>query len=282
MGFQILKSLGLLIEGVLFLSLAYMVFWLWLKQQGANLQTLLTEHDNLAVSVSLAGFLFGCVLAFTGSVTTAGGSFTNHLNDVAKYALSILALQMVAVIVADKLIFAKFVMHDEICAKHNTAAAIGQAAVSVATGLILAGAFAAPTNGILLSMVWFVIGQVVLIAVAKAYQEFLTPYNDMVEIRQQNLAAGFALAGILIAVGYTVGHAVEGEFSSWQSDLLGVGLYVAVSLLLLAAMRTFTAKVIFFRADLSAEIARDKNIGVGVLEGLMYILAAMMIGFFLT
>ena len=278
----ILKSIGLLIEGTLFLTLAFMVFWFWTKMQGANLRELLTERDNPAVSVSLCGFLFGCVIAYTGSVSTSGLSFGTHLNDVAKFSLLILALQVVAVIIADKFLFPEFALKSEIVDNRNIAAAVGQAAVSVATGSILVGAFSVPENGILLSVLWFVVGQVLLIVVAKVYQGKITRYNDMEEIKNHNLAAGFALSGVIIAVGYTVSQAIEGEFTSWLTDIIGVIVYIVFSLIFLTLMRLFTDKVILPKVSINDEIAKDKNIGAGLIEGTIYILAAMIIAFFLT
>jgi uncharacterized membrane protein YjfL (UPF0719 family) len=280
---EVLKNIGFVIEGALFLSLAFMVFWFKTKYEGANLRVLLTEKDNPAVAVSLCGFLLGCIIAYTGSVAFEGGTFSAHINSIAKYSIIILVLQVVADFIGDKLIFHEFAYKDEIVEKRNTAVAVGKGAVSVATGFILAGAFSVPYHAIWWrSIVWFVIGQILLIAIAKAYQVILTPYNDMEEIKNQNLAAGFALSGVLIAVGYTVGHAIEGEFTSWFIDLLGVVLYIVFSLILLWLMRVFTDKIILPQVSINDEIAKDKNVGAGFIEGTIYILTAMIIAFFLT
>lgn len=279
---DLVKNIGLLIEGTLFLSLAFMVFWFRTKLQGSNLRALLTEKDNPAVGVSLCGFLFGCIIAYTGSVSTSGVSFWSHLNDVAKFSIIILILQVLADFIADKLIFNEFSFKDEIVDNRNVAVAVSRGSVSVATGFILAGAFSVPENGILISFVWFIIGQALLIIAAKVYQEKLTPYNDMEEIKNQNLAAGFALSGVIVAVGYTVSNAVEGEFDSWFSDFASVVIYIAFSLVFLVLMRLFTDKIILPQANINDEIAKDKNIGAGLIEGTIYILAAMIIAFFLT
>jgi hypothetical protein len=87
---------------------------------------------------------------------------------------------------------------------------------------------------------------------------------------------------VLIAVGYTVGHAIEGESTSWLIDILGVILYIVFSLILLWVMRLFTDKVILPQVSINDEIARDKNVGAGFIEGTIYILTAMLIAFFLT
>ncbi len=279
---DILKNIGFLIEGTLFLALAFMVYGFKIKMQGADLHVLLTERDNPAVSVSVCGFLFGCIIAYTGSISTSSSSFWIHINDVAKFSIIILILQVLADVLADRFLFNEFSFKDEIVTNRNVAVALGQAAVSVATGFILAGAFSTPANGILLSIIWFIIGQVLLIAVTKVYQVQLTPYNDMKEIKNQNLAAGFALSGVLIAVGYTVSHAIEGEFQAWAPDFIAVVLYIAFSLVVLVLMRFFTDKILLPGANINDEIARDKNIGAGLLEGTVYILAAMIIAFFLT
>lgn len=279
---ELFENIGFIIEGGLFLALAVLVFWFETKHEGGNLRVLLTEKDNPAVAVSLCGFLGGCVIAFTGGVAMTGGAFWSQLSGVAKYSLIILVLQVVADYIGDKLIFHELAFRAEIVEKRNVAAAVGKAAISVATGFILAGAFSAPKQALWLAGVWFLIGQLLLIAVAKFYQKAITPYDDMAEIRNQNLAAGFALAGVIIAVGYTVGQAIEGEFESWLTDLGGVVLYIVVSLILLWLVRLFTAKIILPKSNLSDEIAKDKNIGAGLIEGSVYILTAMIIGFFLT
>lgn len=278
----ILKSLALLLEGSLFLTLSVMVFWGWTKLQGANLRELLTEKDNPAVGITLSGFLFGCVLAYTGSISSSGVSLTAHLNDVAKFSLLILALQVFAVMLAGRFIFFDFSLKDEIFERRNIAVAIAQAAVSIATGSIMVGAFSVPANGIQQSILWFLIGQILLLLVATIYQKYITPYNDMTEIQAGNLAAAFALSGVIIAVGYTISHAIEGEFSSWRKALPGVLFYILFSLAVLALMRLFTDKVILPKVSINDEIAKDKNIGAGLIEGTVYILSAMLIAFFLT
>jgi uncharacterized membrane protein YjfL (UPF0719 family) len=279
---EALKNLGFLIEGALFLSLAFMVFWFKTKLEGANLRVLLTEQDNPAVAVSLCGFLFGCIMAYTGGVAFGPGSFWGHLNDVAKYSLIILLLQVVADVLGDKIIFAEFAYKEEIVERKNVAVAAGKGAISIATGFILAGAFSSPDSSLWLAILWFLIGQGLLIAIAKLYQEYLTPYNDMTEIKRHNLAAGLALSGVLIAIGYTVGHAVAGVFTSWFTDLLGVFVYIVFSLAVLCVMRKFTDIVILPHVSINDEIATDKNIGAGLIEGTIYVLTAIIIAFFLT
>lgn len=279
---EILKSIIFLIEGVIFLSLAIMAYWLWARKQGINLWSMLNEQDNPAMSISLCGFLFGSIIAFTGSVSVSGVSFLRHLNDVAKYSIIILLLQMAAVAIAEKFLFLGLEMKREIAEKRNVAVAVPLAAISIATGLIIVGAFSVPKNGVLLSLIWFVIGQAALLAIAKLYQVHITPYNDMAEIQQQNLAAGFALSGVLVAVGYIISHAIEGEFTSWWTDIVGVMTYIVVSLAILALMRVFTDKVILPKVNINDEIVKDKNIGAGLIEGTVYVLSAMLIAFFLT
>ena len=62
---------------------------------------------------------------------------------------------------------------------------------------------------------------------------------------------------------------------------MGMVLYIAFSLVLLWLMRLFTDKLILPKVSISDEIAEDKNIGAGLIEGTIYILTALIIGFFL-
>ena len=116
---------------------------------------------------------------------------------------------------------------------------------------------------------------------ALIYQK-LTPYDDLAEIKGGNLSAALPLAGILIAVGLVMEGAVQGSYESFADDGVALLQYAGVSLALVFALRLFTDRLLLPKTNLTDEIVRDRNAGAGLLEGLSFVMAALIVSFFLN
>ncbi|MEL6846200.1 MAG: DUF350 domain-containing protein, partial [Bacteroidota bacterium] len=60
--------------------------------------------------------------------------------------------------------------------------------------------------------------------------------------------------------------AIYGDLTDWASDLMTLGLDVLIIFLYLVVVRFVFDKFILRNSDLNTEIARDQNIGAGLLE----------------
>ena len=164
----------------------------------------------------------------------------------------------------------------------NLALAVGKAAVSVATGLVLRGALSDPDASTLGRIGWFAAAQAVMVLAVLVYC-WLTPYDDLGEIRRHNLAAGFPIAGILLAVGFVMEAAVSGRPSeSTQQAALQAAKFLGISLVLVYAFRLITAFVMLPKLKLHVAIVEKKNVAAGIQEGVSFVLASLVVTFFLT
>jgi len=267
------EAMAIVVVGKMFRDLV-------LLARGYKPAELLTVKDNHAAAIDLSGFLLALVVGVLGSLVISSTSWLGQAADIAMHGLLVIGVLLLNDLVTDKAILRGIDDHAEIVNNRNAALAIARAASAIATGLVIRGALG---HGDALTdcLVWVVVGQVALVVIALLYQR-LTPYDDLAEIRAGNVAAAWPIAGILLAVGITVEAAVHGETHDWAADLASVGIYLGLSVLLLGVLRVLTEWFLLSRARLSDEIARDKNVGAGLIEATAFVVGAEILSFFLT
>ena len=126
---------------------------------------------------------------------------------------------------------------------------------------IIDGAFATLVY-ILASFVLFIIGKFV-------YQIFHPKVKvawEMVE--NDNVAFAFAHVGYFIGLLLAVGSAVMGDSEGdLIGDLMVIGIYGGLSIILLNLSLIINDKVILSKFDLKREILEEKNLGTGIVQG---------------
>jgi uncharacterized membrane protein YjfL (UPF0719 family) len=274
--------LGLMAEALLILIGAKLVRDLVLKWRGQNVNELVVQRRSIGAATTQIGYLIGVLMGFLGAIG-ARGSQQGFLAIAAVVALSGVAaivLQLVADVVSDKLIFRGLGKGtvDEV----NVTLAVGKAAVSIATGLVLRGAMSDPEAGLLGRVVWFAAAQAAMVLAVLLYCR-LTPYDDLAEVKNNNLAAGFPIAGILLAVGLVMEAAVAGRASaSWAQAALEAGKFLGISLVLVYVFRLITDYMMLPKVKLSHAVVADKNVAAGIQEGASFVLASLIVTFFLA
>lgn len=114
---------------------------------------------------------------------------------------------------------------------------------------------------ILATFVLFIIGKVV-------YQLFHPKVkigHELVE--NDNLAFAFAHVGYFIGLLLAIGSAVLGESDGLIEDLINIGIYGGLSIILLNLSIIINDKLILTKFDIKKEILEDKNVGTGIVEG---------------
>lgn len=243
-----------------------------------NDDKVLVEDDNVAFGISRAGYYLSVVIVFLGAtigpmpIYELYDGLSSWLGAVAfdamiasAYAFAgVLALNASRLIV-DKAIMSKFSMRKEIIEDKNAGAGAVMFGTYTATALTIAAAINGVGGGPLTALAFFALGQIALIVFAKAYQ-FATPFDLHKEVERDNVAAGIAFGGTMIAVGLLVSNAIKGNFISWADNLINYGTLLAVGLPLLLILRIITDKVILPKSALSKEIAQDQNKGAAFIE----------------
>ena len=238
----------------------------------------LLEKDNLALAVTVAGYYLGLVIVLGGVVS--GPASVSLLDDVIGLvifgALAIVLLNLSAW-VNDRLVFSRFDNEREIVEDGNVGVGILEGANYVAVGLITAGALSGE-GGMASALVFWVTGLAALVVAGVLYDR-ITSYDLHDRIEAGNVAVAVAFAGVLVGFGNVIRLAGEGDFVSWNESMTEFGYYLVVGLVLLPLVRLFADKVLLPGARLADELVKERpNLGAGVIEGVTYLAASMLIG----
>lgn len=238
----------------------------------------LVEKDNAALALAVVGYYFGLVLAIGGTIAGPSAGLVEDLYDLVIYGILSIILLNISWFLCDKLILYKFRVSEELIRDHNQGTGVVSAGISVASGFIIYGAVSGEGGGIWTVLVFWALGQVLLILAGLVY-ELITPYNIHEEIEKDNVAAGVSFAGALVSIGVIIGLAGEGDFTAWSIDLPVYIGFAVLGLVLLPIIRLLTDKVLLPTVKLSDEIsAQEKpNVGAAYIEAFSYIAAAFII-----
>lgn len=246
-----------------------------------NIDEQLVKQDNLALSVSFAGYFCAVVTVFIGAITGPETNFVNDLIMVGTYSFAGIILLNVSRIINDKLILYRFKNVKEIIDDQNTGTGAVQFGSYLASGFIIAGAIHGEGGGPITALTFFALGQLVLIIFGRVYS-LITPYDFHDEIEKDNVAAGVAFGGGLTAIGIVLMKAVSGNFVSWSYNLGIFLVNTVVVIALLPLIRIFFDKIILPGAKLDDEIVEDQNIGAAVLESVTLIIFACSLFFIMA
>ena len=97
-----------------------------------------------------------------------------------------------------------------------------------------------------------------------------------------NVAAALSYAGLTVGVAVIVGQAVDGTFTGWGPSFIAYGkaLLWAAGLYL---VRQLIVQTIFLGSfslrggTLDTEISRDKNVGMGAIEAMVYVATGLIV-----
>jgi uncharacterized membrane protein YjfL (UPF0719 family) len=243
-----------------------------------NVKSELVDKDNFAFSLAHTGYFVGLMLAIGSVMMGQSHGFVDDMIDIFFYGIIAIVLLNLSLVINDKIILRKFSTNDEIIRDQNVGVGAIEAANSISTGLIILGAIYGEGGGWLTAVVFWIIGQVLLIGASFVYQ-LITPYNDMEQIEKDNVAAGIAFAGAIVAIANLIRFGLMHDFVSWEDSLITVLVDVAVGFLFLPVARFLTEKVLLSGRSITDEIVNQEkpNIGVGLIETFAYIGGSIMI-----
>ncbi|HYP12822.1 MAG TPA: DUF350 domain-containing protein [Bryobacteraceae bacterium] len=235
----------------------------------------LTSRDNPAFGLALAGYYLAVVIVFIAAARAqavpldAGtqGALTAFGLDMAWAVGGILALGLSRFIM-DRTLVTRCCQSDEIVKNRNVAAGAVECGVYLASGIVIAGALREPGGTIVTTLVFFALSQIILLVFGKAYER-VVGYDIAREIRSGNLAAGVALGLTLVAISLLMLKALSGEFLDWGTNLTYFAFDAVVGFGLLLLLRWVVDLVLLPNARIADEISRDRNVNVGLLEGVL-------------
>ena len=253
----------------------------WLTPYSLDVE--LRDHDNPALGLALCGYLIAVICIFIGAAlgddietVPSLSDFAHVLAEDLAYALAgILALNFGRVVV-DRAILYRFSVAKEIIEDRNVGTGAVEAGALIATGLIVAGAINGTGGGPVTALIFFFLGQIVLIAYAWFY-DWMTSYDLHVEIECDNVAAGVAFGSSMVAIGIVLLKATSGPFIGWAENIGDFALYSGIGFGVLMVLRKVADALFLPGVSLDNEIATDANICAAWIEGTIAIgIAAML------
>lgn len=251
------------------------------------------DKNNSAVGIEYAGYFLGVMLIIAsvlGDISLSQRTMTTLIDNgtlsLSDYCINIAVYGTFGILALAA--FGRMGLHvilrtnivAGVCA-NNTAAAIVAAAAHVSTGLVIAGSLSGENHsGSFAPIPVFMITGLLTLWLIIYLFRFITRYDDAQEITNANNAAALSYAGISIAVGMIVSHAIEGDFTDYETSFLLYGKSLLV-VVLLYPVRQFIVQGIllgkgfrFYGGILDDEISQDRNVAAGTIEAAGYIAAA--------
>ena len=272
---------------VLFFILFFVGKWAYgLIHRDFDLNVQLVEKDNPAVSLAVTGYYAGLILSLGGAIVGPSRGLAGDLWDLTRYGLLSILLLNLSTLLCDWVILYRFKIKDELLRDRNQGTGAVVFGTSVASGFVIYGAISGVGGGMDTAAVFWILGQILLLLASKVYNLIL-PFNLHDEIEKDNVAAGVAFSGTLIAMGVVVGLAAEGDFISWGENIGTFITYALVGLVALPLIRLLTDVLLLPGVKLSDEIIglktdktiepRGPNIGAAYIEAFAYIAGAFII-----
>lgn len=239
----------------------------------------LVEKDNFAMSLAIVGYYFGLIFAIGGILYGPSAGWLEDVIDIFMYGFLAIILLNISIVLNNKLILPKFDNIKEIIDDQNAGTGVVEGGNHIANGLILYGALLGEGGGLVSALVFWLVGQVALVAISRIYA-MMVPYDMHDEIEKDNCAVGVAFAGVIIAFGNVIRIGIGDEFVSYRENLgtfLGFFLF---ALFLLPILRFLTDKILLPGRKLTDELVNQEtpNVGAGTIEAFSYIAASFLLG----
>ncbi|HCY87890.1 MAG TPA: hypothetical protein DHV36_22330 [Desulfobacteraceae bacterium] len=250
------------------------------------------DDGNVAVGLRRAGLYLGIAIAMAGALSGGSKGFWIDLIQLAVDGLMITGFLFSSRFINDFIMMGhmdndaecikEFTLPDGRTVTGNTALGMVEASMYIATGFILNGSLSGGggtfSQSLMSAVLFFVLGQLVLLAFGFIY-ELITPYNVREEIKNNNLAAGISLGGILIALSIILMSSLSGPFTGWMTDLAGFAIYTVYGIVLLLVFRSLTDRLLLPTTNLATEIKQDRNVAALVVVESAIAAAAIIIAY---
>jgi uncharacterized membrane protein YjfL (UPF0719 family) len=243
----------------------------------------MTTRDNPAFGLAVAGYFGGTVIVYLSAAGFAPLPLDNGMKAVwiaigtnLTWTLAGIAALSLSRFLMDNLLIPHFRNDREIIDRRNLAAGALECGGYLAAAAILAGAIRQPGGNVGTAAAIFLLGQLVLILMGRLY-EVWSGYAVAKEIRSGNFAAGIGFGLTLVALSLIMLKAISGEFTTWPRTLSFFAFDAIVGLILLLFLRWLVNVTMLPHARVADEIVRDRNVNVGLIDGVLAVGVAWII-----
>lgn len=257
-----------LAAGILLLLMVVAGFlWITGKLEGYDPVNEMLFRDNPALGVRYASFAIAVIFALLGIFNRSQGDA--GIVDFTEHAILAMVLIYFSGLLNDRLILYHFSNNREVVQEKNTAVAVVEGASYLASAYVIGGAFYDWESGLWLAIVWFLIGQVLLIVLALLYRLFSRGTD--IQLDGQNLAVAVSLGSFLLSGGIVCGAVISGPSKGWQQDLLIVAAYIATWIVLMLVAHVVSDALVFRSSRLRDEVTEQRNLAAALFKAVIFL-----------
>ena len=257
-----------LAAGILLLLLVLALFiWAAGKMEGHDPINEVLVRDNAAAGIRYALYIIAVVFALLGIFDRSQGD--SGLRDFFSHAVLAALLIHLSRYLNDWLILYDFSNNREVIEEKNNAVAIVEGGTYIASAYIIGAAFYDWESGLWLAVIWFLIGQFLMVLLGLLYRAFAR--DSAKALDDHNLAVGVSLGSFLLSGGIACAAAISGPSRGWQQDILVVTIYLALWLALIAITHFLTELLTFRSARLSDEVMRQRNVAAALFKAVIFL-----------
>jgi uncharacterized membrane protein YjfL (UPF0719 family) len=213
---------------------------------------------------------------FTGIAIAMLGTINGSIMLQAGNGVLALIFIFLAIIWSDKVLFPDIDDRKEIIVNGNTSMGIVLSGFIIATGIISYSSFMGQGPW-WTSIVFFAVGQVILVAMSKVY-ELMHP--ELLEnVKENKIGSGILLGGVFIAFAFILNGAIAGDYVSIVADLQAIGISLLIGILTMVVFVNGVIDKLFVSHISLKEMIDTDNIGAIAIITVVKILVALAIGY---
>ncbi|MGZ8453772.1 MAG: DUF350 domain-containing protein [Candidatus Binatia bacterium] len=254
--------------GVLLLLICLAGFlWLTGKLEGYDPINELLMRDNAALGLRYALFAIAVVFSLLGIFDRGQGD--EGAADFSLHAILATLLIYISRFLNDWFILYHFSNNREVVQEKNVAVALVEGATYMASAYVIGGAFYDWESGLSTALLWFIIGQLLLVFLALLYHAVARGTDKALD--DHNLAVAISLGAFLLASGMICGTVISGPSTGWRNDLLIVAAYLATWIVTILAAHWLSDRVVFRTARMADEVTEQRNIAAALFKAVIFI-----------
>lgn len=243
------------------ICMVLVIVFLFLSKKIADVITrfdddaLISQSGNLAVSLRRFGVFVGVCIAMQALIP--GVSSYRDIGFFCVYALIVMIIFFVAHFINDFVIVPK-ASNNELVKAGNLPTGIIEAGAFIATGFLVNGAFSGDVGGILTAVVFFFLGQIVMIA-AIFLHERIYRFNVTDCVKAGNTGAGVAVAGLLVAYSIILRASIAGDFTGWIPSLTAFAISAVTGMIGLIIFERIAALIFLPKTSIGEAIRNGRT-----------------------
>lgn len=212
------------------------------------------KQNNVALGIRRGSMYLGLMI---GAMGTLNSEILIQIKD----QFLLLMFIGLAFFISDKILF-KNVSNTLEIIKGNVSVAIGEAGLFIATGIIAYASFSGEGPWYS-SIVFFILGQIVLILATQMYE--LMYKNIKTNIEQGSIASAIMLSSLLISFSLILKSSIIGDFSSWEADIVSFVKMTILGFILLILFANVIVDKLFLPKLTIAEALNKENVAAIIL-----------------